>query len=177
MYASRPLRKIIYWNAVLVLCVGVYGVFTDEPYWRAVGHRPWLYDYVFWFGLALNGPSGFGADYLSWLTDQRASGHELRFLVQYGLWLLLLPLQWMCYRYIAIWCNVRRWRETVLYTISVSILVLGCFAAYRGWIWGHRPSIGFIDRYFWFVRMAALALSGLTLLAYAFLGKSRDQPA
>ena len=68
MVMSIP--RIVSWNALLVLSIGIYGILTDEPYWRAVGHDPGLYDYFFWLGLVLNGPSGFAADYAAWLITE-----------------------------------------------------------------------------------------------------------
>jgi len=41
------IRKIIWLNALLVLGIGIYGILTDEPYWRSVGHFPELYDFLF----------------------------------------------------------------------------------------------------------------------------------
>jgi hypothetical protein len=78
-----PITKIIRWNLALIVVVGLYGMVTDEPYWRDNGHGPWLYDYLFWFGLVLNGPSGFAADYLSRLSS---IGTKFRFVIPYVLW-------------------------------------------------------------------------------------------
>src|SRR5215472_12169938 len=75
-----PIAKIIRLNLALIVVVGLYGLVTDEPYWRADGHGPSLYDYLFWFALVLNGPSGIAADYMSWLGADDA---ELRFVIQF----------------------------------------------------------------------------------------------
>jgi len=170
------IRRIIWLNALLVLGIGIYGVVTDEPYWRSVGHGPWLYDYLFWCALALNGPSGFAADYAAWFVVDRFNvnwqlvvQHEddWRFMVQYGLWLFLLWPQWKGYHAVAAWCIAHRGREILLYLAVVAITVIGCAAAYEAWIYGHRPSEFFIDRFFWFVRIAGVALSGIIILAYS----------
>jgi hypothetical protein len=97
-------HKIAQLNALLVLGIGAYGFLTDEPYWRSNGHGPWLYDYLFWCALALNGPSGFAADCASWLITYSSSNAEWRFVVQYGLWLLFLWPQWKGYDAVAAWC-------------------------------------------------------------------------
>jgi hypothetical protein len=180
MGKSGWLGKIIYWNAVLVLAGGMYGILTDEPYWRANGHGPNLYDYLFWIGLALNGPSGFAADYISWgLIYPSDSGVDWRFLLQYGLWLLFLALQWRFYDAAVTRCVGHPWRETALYAVAVCIMIVGAFAAYKGWIYGQRPMGDFFAvRHFWFVRIAGLAFSGLILFAYSLFYKAhRLSPA
>ena len=87
------IRKIIWLNALLALGIGIYGILTDEPYWRSVGHFPELYDFLFWAALALNGPSGFAADYAAWFVVDRSNldwplvvqhKDDWQFLVQYG---------------------------------------------------------------------------------------------
>src|SRR5215469_18890134 len=123
MSKSGRLHTIIYWNASLVLAGGIYGILTDEPYWRANGHGPNLYDYLFWVGLALNGPSGFAADYISWgLVYLSDSGAEWRYFLQYGLWLIFLALQWRCYDAVVTWCVGHPWRETALYMVAAFIM-------------------------------------------------------
>jgi hypothetical protein len=173
------LGRIIRWNLALIIVVGWYGLMTDEPYWRETGHGPWLYDYLFWLGLVFNGPSGFAADYLSWLVVDDAEG---RFVVQYVLWGLLLWPQWRGYHALAGWCRASRPREMLLYSVALLLTVAGWAAAYQAWRFGHRPSgDGFIDKYFWFVRVAGIACAGLVLLAYAHFavrqptGKGRRQ--
>ena len=167
-------HKIAQLNALLVLGIGAYAFLTDEPYWRSNGHGPWLYDYLFWCALALNGPSGFAADCASWLITYSSSNAEWRFVVQYGLWLLFLWPQWKGYDAVAAWCIGHRGRETSLYLATAGITVIGCIAAYEAWIYGHRPmELVFIDRYFWFVRVAGVALSGMVILAYSQFAKGR----
>jgi len=168
---SMSIHKIAQLNALLVLSIGVYGLLTDEPYWRSNGHGPWLYDYLFWWGLALNGPSGFAADYASWVVTYDGPNAEWRFVVQYGLWLLLLWPQWKGYDAVAAWCIGHRGRETSLYLATAGITAIGGVAAYEAWIYGHRPTEFFIDRYFWFVRIAGVALSGVVILAYSQFAK------
>jgi len=168
-----PIRNIIRLNVLLVLAVGIYGFLTDEPYWKAVGHGPNLYDYVFWFALALNGPSGFAAEYAAWFATSNGSDHDLQFVLQYGFWLLLLWVQWRLYDAAARYCIGHRSRETLLYLAAFAVAVLGGLAAYQGWVWGHRPmDVGFIDRYFWFVRIGGVALSGVVVFAHTQLVKA-----
>lgn len=170
---SIPIGKIVRLNALLILAIGLYGLATDEPYWRANGHGPYLYDYLFWCALALNGPSGFAADYLAWLITSSGSNFQLQFLLQYALWLLLLWPQWKAYAAVVTWCMGHRGREVALYIAVAVIVVVGSYAAYEGWVYGHRPrELAWIDRYFWFVRMAGLALSGLIILACSQFSKN-----
>ena len=76
------------------------------------------------------------------------------------------------YDVIATWCIGHRGRERSLFLATAGIAVIGCVAAYEAWIFGHRPSeFAFIDRYFWFVRIAGLALSGIVILAYSELAE------
>ena len=35
-----PITKIVRWNLALIVVVGLYGMVTDEPYWRDNGHGP-----------------------------------------------------------------------------------------------------------------------------------------
>jgi hypothetical protein len=147
-----PIARIIRWNVALIVAVGFYGLATNEPYWRDTGHGPWLYDYLFWFGLALDGPSGFAADYLSQLNSTRT---EVRFVIQYVLWCLLLWPQWKLYHAIAMWSRESRRRQMALYSLALLVTVAGGAAAYKAWVYGHRPSDLFIDKYFWFVRIGA----------------------
>lgn len=160
------IRKIIRLNLWLVIAIGLYGFVTDEPYWRDNGHDPWLYDYFFWFALVLNGPSGFAADYLSWFTSHNA---EWRFLAQYALWCALLWLQWKFYHLVALWSIGHLRRAMILYAVALCVMLVGSFGAYEAWVYGNRPSDFFIDRYFWFVRVAGVAFSGVVLLGYSFL--------
>ncbi|PJG51010.1 hypothetical protein CVM73_33010 [Bradyrhizobium forestalis] len=182
------IRKIILLNALLVASVGIFGVLTDEPYWRAVGHVPWLYDYFFWLALALNGPSGFLADYAAWLAIDSfhlhrqmrvLAEHEWQFAIQYALWLLLLWPQWKAYDILVRWCAGRSYRETTLRVAAFSIVLIGCVFAYASWTPSHRIGLFFIDRYFWVVRALGLGLSGIVVLLYSQLARvrfSREEP-
>lgn len=165
-----PSTKIIRWNLALIVVVGLYGMVTDEPYWRDNGHGPWLYDYLFWLGLVLNGPSGFAADYLSRLSS---SGTEVRFVIQYVLWCLLLWPQWKLYHAVAMWCRESRRRQMALYSLALLLALSGTAGAYEAWLIGHRPSDLFIDKYFWFVRIAGIAFAGIVLLVYVYLFKDQ----
>jgi hypothetical protein len=160
-----PIAKITRWNLALIVLVGLYGFVADEPYWKAVGHGPWLYDYLFWFALVLNGPSGFAADYLSALSVDNT---ELRFAAQYALWGALIWPQWKLYHVLAVWCRKGSARQILLYGLVMLLVVAGAAGAYQAWWVGHRPSEFFIDKYFWFVRIAGLGCSGLVLL-YVYL--------
>jgi hypothetical protein len=160
--------KIIRWNLGLVVAICLYGILTDEPYWRDVGHGPDLYDYFFWFALAINGPSGFLADYLSRLTG---TNDEAMFLIQFALWCVLLWPQWRLYDWFVAWSRESH-RKQVTFYIFVSLLVMvGGLATYEAWLYGHRPyeSEGFMDKYFLFVRVGGVACSGLVLLVYSHL--------
>jgi|SRR5262245_40829351 len=138
------------------------------------GHGPWLYDYLFWCALALNGPSGFAADYSAWLMTFNSSNHNLRFVAQYALWLLLLWPQWKAYDAVVTWSFGHRQRETALYLGVAAVAAVGTVAAYEAWIFGHRPSeLAFIDRYFWFVRVAGVTLAGMIILVCGQLVKRR----
>jgi hypothetical protein len=44
---QMPIRNIVQLNGLLVVGIFMYGIGTDEPYFRAVGHTPWLFDYLF----------------------------------------------------------------------------------------------------------------------------------
>ena len=165
-----PIAKIIRWNLALIVLVGLYGMFTDEPYWRENGHGPWLYDYLFWLGLVLNGPSGFAADYLSQLSS---TSTEVRFVIQYVLWCLLLWPQWNLYHAAVVWCRESRPRQMALYSLALLVAVAGSVGAYQAWVYGHRPSDLFIDKYFWFVRIAGIACAGVILLVYVYLFKDQ----
>lgn len=157
---------LIRWNLGLLAAIGVYGLVTDEPYWREVGHGPWLYDYFYWVALAVNGPSGFLADYLSWFTGTHS---EQRYGIQYALWGLLLWPQWRLYNALALWSHRSRRHKLGFYALVTLVIVLGAIAACQAWIYGHRPTEMYVDRYFWFVRVAGLACAGLVMLTYAQL--------
>lgn len=36
-----PIAKVIRWNLALIVVAGLYGMVTNEPYWRDNGHGPW----------------------------------------------------------------------------------------------------------------------------------------
>jgi hypothetical protein len=107
---------------MLVLSVGFYGAVTNEQYFRAVGHWPWLYDYLFWIALTVNGLSGLIADYLSRLYKPAYHPLEWQYLAQYLLWLLLLPPQWRLYRIVSTWCSGEAGRKAILYVVADSHL-------------------------------------------------------
>ena len=160
---------IVRWNLAFIVAAGSYGFLTDEPYWRETGHGPWLYDYLFWALLALNGPSGFAADFLSSFISSEA---EIRFCAQYALWCVLLRPQWKLYHRLALWCRESPPRRLAIATAALLVALIGSAAAYEAWLFGHRPSDGvFIDRYFWFVRVAGIAFSGVVLLACIHLAR------
>lgn len=175
------IRKIVWLNALLISSVGVFGVLTDEPYWRAVGHSPGPYDYLFWLALALNGPSGVAADFAAWLATDNLhlrwqstflAEHEWRFAAQYALWLLFLWPQWKAYDIFVGWCVGHPHRQTSLCLVALSTTLIGCVVAYQAWSPGHRVGLAFIDPYFWVVRAVALGLSGLVILAYGHFVKN-----
>jgi hypothetical protein len=170
--SDSGIGRIIRWNLGLIIAVGLYGFFTDEPYWRDTGHGPWLYDYLFWLGLVFNGPSGFAADYLSWLAVDNA---EARFVIQYVLWCFLLWLQWKGYHRLALWCRGGRARQRMLYGAALLLTLAGAAAAYQAWVFGHRPSVMFIDKYFWFVRVAGISCAAAVLLAYIHFANPRPR--
>ena len=175
------IRKIVWLNALLISSIGVFGVLTDEPYWRAVGHGPGLYDYLFWSALALNGPSGVAADFAAWFATNYfqlnwqtlfLAEHEWRFAIQYALWLLLLLPQWKAYDTLVGCCVGHPYRQTSLRLGALSTALIGCVAAYEVWSPSHRVGLVFVDPYFWVVRAVALGLSGFVILAYShFLKK------
>jgi len=167
------LRAIIRFNLFLVLAIGIYGFFTDEPYWIVNGRGPDLYEYFFWLGLALNGPSGFAADYPGWLFTSGGSDRQLKYVIQYVLWLLFPWLQSKAYDLVVSACISHRRREVALRAAIFFITLVGGVAAYKAWQYGHRPrEINFIDQYFWFVRIGGTALSGPVILAYGGVVRS-----
>jgi hypothetical protein len=167
------INKIIWWNLGLIVSIAVYGIITDEPYWKAVGHDPNLYDYFFWFATALNGPSSFAAHYLSWLTGRfihREWWADVQFIIQYVLWCLLLWPQWKLYEFVANFSLQNRQRRVVLCLFVLLFTVAGGIASYEAWVFGHRD-VGdfFIDKYSEFVRIGGVACSGLVFSVYAYL--------
>ncbi len=166
------IRKIVWWNLGLIMAIALYGIVTDELYWRDNGHSPWLYDYFFWAALAINGPSGFLADYLSWLTSTQS---ESRYVIQYAFWCLLLWPQWRLYGWLAGWRHEGRKKQIIFHVLIALIVFLGGIAAYEAWLFGHRPTEFFVDKYFWFVRLAGVACSGIVILLYAHLVANRSR--
>jgi hypothetical protein len=157
--------KIIRWNLGLVIAICLYGILTDEPYWRDVGHDPYLYDYFFWFALVFNEPSSVLAGYFSWLTKAPSEG---RYLIQYALWCLLLWPQWRLYDWLAHWQGGSKLKQ-VIFRVFVSLIVtLGGVAAYTAWLLDHHPDESPINQYILFVLAAGVVCSGLILLAYAY---------
>jgi hypothetical protein len=165
--APRPLNmalermpitlRLVVFSAALVIGVGMFGVLTDEPYWRAVGHGPWMYDYLFWFALALNGPSGLLAD---WLSFAMRVEHNLQFAVQYCLWGLFLGPQWYAYDALARWAARTPTRSRRLYATSAILYLVGCVGCHHIWL-NTVPTEHFVDIYFWPVRIAGVALAGV----------------
>lgn len=157
----RTLHRI---NLGLILCVGLYGLLTDEPYWRSLGHGTNVYDVLFWAALIPNGPAGFLADWLAWkvgLTD------DTRHLTLYLLWGALAALQWWAYLQLAQWAarSYRRARTVAI----LSLIWLGCGVAWAGYaldaaLGGAKTADYFIDVSFWPVRIGASALAGLWVL-------------
>jgi hypothetical protein len=45
---AMPIAKVIRWNLALIVVVGLYGLITDEPYWRSVGHGPVWVEWAIW---------------------------------------------------------------------------------------------------------------------------------
>jgi len=167
------INKIIRWNLVLIISIGVYGIIIDESYWKEVGHLPNLYDYFFWFATALNGPSSFAADYFYWHTGTFIHHDwwlDARFILQYVLWCLLLWPQWKLYEFLANFFLQNRQRRVVLCLLVLLFTLAGGIASYEAWLFGHRD-VGdlFIDKYAWFVRVGGVACAGLVFSVYAYL--------
>jgi hypothetical protein len=179
MYSSRLLLGIVIVNIVLVLAIGVYGERIDEPLSREIGHGESLYDYLWWSGLAINGPSGYAALSLSSILVPGAGDLELRYWAQYGLWLLLLTPQWAGYHCAAVWCYGHRRREIALRITSVSIILLGCLAAYK--LWTLCKDLGEFSNlehcYSSFFAMAGFPLSGFIIMAYSRFGSIKKLAA
>jgi hypothetical protein len=153
------LRTTVLSNFVFVLGICIYGFLTDEDYWRMVGHSPNLYNYLLWAGLALNGPSGFVADHLATLISSK--NYDPDWLIEYGLWLLLLWPQWRGYDHAAKWCLGDRRRATVLYVVIGAITAIGCAATFRD-----QARYLYPDSVFLVDRVAAIAVAGFVVLAY-----------
>jgi hypothetical protein len=164
---KMQINKIIWWNLGLIVSIAVYGIITDEPYWKAVGHDPNLYDYFFWFATALNGPSSFAADHLSWLTGPY---DDVRIIIHYVFWCLLLWPQWKLYEFLANFSLQSRQRRIVLCLFVLLFVLAGGIASYEAWVFGHRD-VGdfFIDKYSEFVRIGGVACSGLVFSVCAYL--------
>jgi hypothetical protein len=170
------LRRIIKLNALLVTLVGVYGLVTDEPYWREVGHGPWTYDYLFWIALVLNGPSGYLADWSSWkLGLYMDSG----FLAQYAFWLMLLAVQWVLYANLARWAAVTRTRRFFIYGVSLALFLTGCATIAHIWQLNlKRDAIDeHINVFFWPAGIGGLMLAGLWVSLLTFGQEDTAAPA
>jgi hypothetical protein len=152
-----PYRRLIALNLALVAAVGIFGLVTDEPYWRSNGHDPRVYDYLFWFALALNGPSGFVADWLSWALGLEMDVH---FFAQYVLWMALLAVQWFAYVRLSKWAAPSRARRRGVCVAAGFLALVGCVIAASVWATTQPSTEYFVDVWFWPVRIAALALSG-----------------
>jgi hypothetical protein len=154
------LNKIVLLNIAVVFGIGLYGFLTDEPYWRSAGHGPWLYNYLLWSGLALNGPAGFTAGQLFALP------YRGDYFLEYALWVALLWPQWKAYGILAKWC-ARDWRrEIALYLAIAGITAIGCFMTYMDQRRYLHPSDTFLA-----FRIAATALGGVVISAYILLRK------
>ncbi len=171
------LPRLIALNLALVIAAGLFGLATDEPYWHSVGHDPWAYDYVFWFALALNGPSGFLAD---WLSRALGVGTDARFFALYGFWMVLLALQWTAYARIGDWAASERARQRGVRLLAAAWVLVGCvFAAYV-WAATEDSTEYFVDVYFWPVRIIGIAFSGIwvsCLCSTCALGNAQTDPA
>jgi hypothetical protein len=152
------LNKIVLLNVAVVFGIGLYGLLTDEPYWRDNGHGPWLYDYLLWTGLALNGPGGFVVDQLPALGDN--------YLFEYALWMALLWPQWKVYDILANWCAQDRRREIALCLAIAGLTAVGCFMTYGDQQLYLHPSGTFLA-----FRIATIALGGVVISAYILLRK------
>jgi hypothetical protein len=165
------LRRLVGLNAALVISVCMLGLLTDEPYWRSVGHGPWMYDYLFWCALALNGPSGLLAD---WLSFALRLEDNVRFAAQYGLWELFLVPQWYAYAALARWAAGTPTRSRTLYATSAVLFVIGCVGSVHVWFVNRGPTEYFVDIFFWPVRIAGAALAGVCVSV--LLARMRSNP-
>jgi hypothetical protein len=172
MPALDGYSNIVRYNRFAICGLAIYGLATDEPYWRQNGHGPNLFDYCFWTLLALNGPSGliadFGPRYLP-----GASQIEWHFVMQYSLWCVLVGPQWMAYRAFKAWSTQGRWHMNGFWAITLGLVSIGAISAYMA-------SVAAINRvatnvfwipYYWEVRYSSIACAGLVLLAYQAICK------
>lgn len=159
------LRFVITLNCALVLAVGLFGLFSDQPYWRAVGTAPWLYDYANWLVLLCNGLSGFLS---AFLTMHLIDDFDWSYILQYILWLAFLPLQWFIYWRLADWASGTSRRAILICVAAVALAAGGGILAARTLIWNmsyDQEMGGFLDVYSGPVFIFAAAISGLWVVA------------
>ena len=161
-------------NLVIVVLVGLYGLFTDEPYLRSIGHAPWTYDHLSWFALVFNGPAWFLAEFLSWLLTE-PSDPFAPYLLDYLFWGCMTPYQWRLYAWVAAWTHDSRRRYLILIVLALSFATLGSIAALDAWT--HRPhnTEYFVDIYFWPVRILGIAMAGVWISALTTANRLRVQ--
>lgn len=172
---SVTLRRIIKGNMVLVLVVGLFGLITDQDLTQAMGARPWLYDYLYWGVLLLNGTSHYVGLYLEsfifdsargiirsldWLID---SG-RFNFILFYIVWLALVPLQWWLYWRLAGWASTSPRRFAIICTLAFLSTIVGSFYAWHWleWLKEYRETMGlFVDMYHYPRLIVSASISGL----------------
>lgn len=164
-------HRFIWLNLALIVGAGLFGLFTDEPYWRAVGHGPRAYDYLLWFALAINGPSGLLADLASFYMHLQ--NDEVRFVAQYILWALLLVPQWRAYDRLKRWARVSLTRKRTFYGFAVLVLGLGYFYSVHLWSVSSKAQTEFfVDGFFWPVRIIGVALAGVIVSMFMVAKRS-----
>lgn len=60
------LKKLQWGNFIIILLLGFWGIMSDEPYFRAVGHDLNSFDVVNWFVILITGPASLIAYTLSY---------------------------------------------------------------------------------------------------------------
>jgi hypothetical protein len=80
-------------NSVLILTIGIYGLFIDEPYFRANGHNINYFDLINWFFILFNAPSSIISIILTFIFIKPSDIDNI-FTLYYFLWTTLSFLQW-----------------------------------------------------------------------------------
>ncbi|EMM72517.1 hypothetical protein LEP1GSC038_3252 [Leptospira weilii str. 2006001855] len=170
------LRKSQWGSFVIILLLGFWGIMSDEPYLRAVGHELNSFDIVNWFVILVIGQASLIAYVLSYgiihIVFERYSTEfiDFSFLCYYVIWSILSIFHWKCAIWILKQNHLHKFFRKLFLTISVIFIFLSIWTIFLIW-----PEVYSEDHYQYFlfylpVQIFAFATSSLLIILLIHYG-------
>ncbi|UOY18878.1 hypothetical protein K8O67_02375 [Leptospira borgpetersenii] len=133
------LKKLQWGNFIIILLLGFWGIMSDEPYFRAVGHDLNSFDVVNWFVILITGPASLIAYTLSYGVVYIVFGRhstesiDFAFICYYTIWSILSIFHWKCILWILKQSHLHKFIRKLFFYISVICIILSIWRIFFIW--------------------------------------------